>query len=628
MENFPQLSQSPISSRYGYTQVPRSATTTKRRFITIQTNDNLAEFSSSWTSSSPKRTTSNAIYKEISRLEEELDSYEINQKNSKNKEFFNEKQKEKDLKTYEKFLEGIIYCIGQVDTRISKCLGRGWTSYQKLLNKKIRQSNDQGLNTSRLNKDKKDIAVQVGDIFELIDKDEDFEKYIDILNSVITRIDQMNHSKVVKTLRQLLQSLKPIDIPSLSKIPSLPQQILTENPKELVQKYPEYSENDEVFLSRNKLGNLQVTRYTQTGLTFNDIQSWDYLKVMIKEKDREIRSLAERLEKLDKIEDEFNIQHKELNNHKKTLQELGKTTCRECKEKVKRIEAKSEEIKELKQAVIKTEVVEVELEKTKTKLKESFIVIGKKNEKIREMNENLDGLMKKIQDIASEREILEQKLNDEENKRLMIEEKLQQKLYSNIQLKSTLKEAKKNTKVFTLTPKFYQSNEEKIKKMPINLTTNDNKPIIEQEQGGFSDISIKDGSIRYKSPDVFLSSKKSANEMTSKILTPESNESFSINTSENFNAKLAEIHEDLSANNIVKRSLKEVKQTKEEMILKKLNMTQAEYLGLSKKARMEIFEILLAHNNKCGSECEHLKRVMMIKYRDKGTLYPTKKYNI
>lgn len=625
MENFPQLGQSPISARYGYTQVPRSATTTKRRFITIQTNDNLTELSHSWTSSSPKRTTNNAVYKEISRLEEELDSHEISQKNSTNKEIFNEKQKEKDLKIYEKFLEGIIYCIGQVDIRISKCLSRGWTSYQKLLNKKTRQGNDQGLSSSRIIRDRKDIAVQADDIFELTDKGDDFEKYIEILNSVITRIDQMNHSKVVKTLRQLLHSLKPIEIPSLSTIPTLPKQILTENPKELIQKYPEYSKDSEVSLTRNILGNLQVTRFTQTGLTFNDIQSWDYLKVMIKERDREIRYLGERLEKLDKIEKDFNIQHKELSDHKTTLQELGKTACRECKEKVKRIEAKVEEIKELKQAVVKTEVFEVELEKTKSKLKESFIVIGKKNEKIKEMNENLDELMKKIQDIASERELLEQKLADEESRRLMIEEKLQEKLHSNTKLKSTLKEVKGTTKGLTMTPKLHKNNEERVKKLLINLMTN-NKSNIEQED--FSDTSFKDDNIRYKSPDVFLSSKKSANEMTSKIYTPESNESFSINVSENHSAKLTGIHEDLSANNIVKRGLKGVKQNKEEIILKKLNMTRTEYLSLSKKARVEIFEILLAHNNKCGSECEHLRRVMMIKYRNKGTLYPTKKYNI
>jgi hypothetical protein len=64
------------------------------------------------------------------------------------------------------------------------------------------------------------------------------------------------------------------------------------------------------------------------------------------------------------------------------------------------------------------------------------------------------------------------------------------------------------------------------------------------------------------------------------------------------------------------------------MIIDKLNITKEEYLGLSKKARLEIYEILLAHTKKCGPECEHLKRAMMIKYKDKGKLYPTKKYNI
>ena len=70
------------------------------------------------------------------------------------------------------------------------------------------------------------------------------------------------------------------------------------------------------------------------------------------------------------------------------------------------------------------------------------------------------------------------------------------------------------------------------------------------------------------------------------------------------------------------------KKNKGNTIMGALKMTKEEYLQLSKKARIELYECLYEHKEKCGSECEHLKRAMMIRYKDKGLLLPMKKYNI
>lgn len=70
------------------------------------------------------------------------------------------------------------------------------------------------------------------------------------------------------------------------------------------------------------------------------------------------------------------------------------------------------------------------------------------------------------------------------------------------------------------------------------------------------------------------------------------------------------------------------KSSKRTTIMSILNLTKEEYLSLSKKARLEIYLSLLQHTTRCGADCEHLRRAMMIRYKDKGPLYPTKKYNI
>ena len=89
--------------------------------------------------------------------------------------------------------------------------------------------------------------------------------------------------------------------------------------------------------------------------------------------------------------------------------------------------------------------------------------------------------------------------------------------------------------------------------------------------------------------------------------------------------------DNLSLNGILKKNFKSNKKYKEETgekIMKALNITKEEYSSLSKRARMELFECLFAHKEKCGAECEHLKRAMMIKLKDKGQLYPMKKLTI
>ncbi|OMJ75296.1 hypothetical protein SteCoe_25614 [Stentor coeruleus] len=611
MENFPRLNSSP-SPKLTNPQIVKSSASAKYRIIPIQTNDSFLDQPNPKIISTPKKISNTALYKEISRLEEELDYFEIGQNNFSTKDFPDKKQKQKELKLYARFLDGIIYSIGQVDSRICKCLNRGWTSYQRALNKKVRKNSPECV---PMTTDKNDVAVQSDEIFDIGSQDMDLDNYIDILNSLILRVNNMNHRKVINSLQKLLSSLKPIDIPNISDISNLPKQLF-EAPKVTTQKSLQISNDLSTSISKNKLGSLQMTRVVQTELTVKDFSSWDYLKILVRDRDKEITKLTEKIHKLEKIEKEFNAQKKEIFENKLTMQEIAKNNCRECEEKAKKLAEKIEEIKELKQAMAKNENNNIELEKTRDKLRESFIILNKKDEKIKEINENLDELKKKVEQFSSEQENFERKSTYDDIRMHKNEWKAHPKMNSSIKIKPHIKDINNNNReVHSTSPNINHSGNIKNAKVHRQYFSNSKSSQEREEKHG------------HKTPDGLILSKYS-NDITINALNSEIDLSFSINNSDSPYPQLAEKQQNHSLNHIIHNKLKSNKSTKYREIMKKLNITKAEYLVLSKQARKEIYQILLLHTKKCGSECEHLKRAMMIRYKDKGLLYPTKKYTI
>lgn len=610
MENFPRLNSSP-SPKLTNPQVAKSSTSAKYRIIPIQTNDSFLEQPNPKIISTPKKVYSLALYKEISRLEEELDCFEISQNNFSTKDFPDEKHKQKEIKRYARFLDGLIYCIGQADSRISKCLNRGWTSYQRVLNKKVKKNSSECLSVII---EKNEKSVQVDEIFDIKSQDIDLDYYIDILNSLIFRVSNMNHSKVISSLQKLLSSLKPIDIPNISDISNLPKQLF-ESPKVPAKNIPEVSNDLSISISKNKLGSLQITRVVQTQLTLKDFSSWDYLKVLVRDRDKEIAKLTEKIYKLEKIEKDFMAQKKEIIENKLTLQEISKNNCRECEEKEKKILKKIEEIKEIKQAIAKNETNSIELEKTRDKLRESFIILNKKDEKIKEITENLDDLNKKFEKFSLEQVNYESKPTYDDLSIHKNELKSHSKMNSSIKIKPRIKNIKDYREAHSLSPNINHSANSKNSKIHRQYFSNSKSSIDREENHG------------HKTPDGLILAKYS-NDITANVLNSDIDLSFSINNSDNPYPQLVEKQQNHSLNHIVHKKIKSNKSAKYREIMKKLSITKTEYLGLSKQTRREIYEILLLHTKKCGSECEHLKRAMMIRYKDKGLLYPTKKYTI
>lgn len=624
MEKFSQIAQPPIAKKYSYSQVPKAVTLTKSRHLTIQPSEYLKETPSFQINSTPKKSYNVSVYREITRLEEELDCYEINQNNYSYKEIFDEKQKEKDLKTYEKFFEGIIYCIGQIDMRISKCLCRGWNSYQRVVNTKIRKESNISTISEVLIKVKKDAAVQVDDIFAFISKDEDFDNYISILNSLTTRIGNMNHNKVVKALRKLLVSLKPIDIPNHSSM-NLPSKSKAESFRDLTIKNSDHLNKNSMPAKVGKLGNLHISKVTQTGLTSKDIDSYEYLKVLVKEKDTVINTMNEKLEKLIIYEKALNALQEDSNDHKARPLELLKTPYKEWKDqeiqkgKRESLLNKTAEVDEKSNKIIINASPDTELKKTKSRLRGSSIEINKTDNYTNEQSENIDNQTKKVKNLISQREALEKKLSEEQAKTLLLEEELEKTLKNKSQLKTALKDLKESEKSNSKSP----STSPKSKIIHRNISSKEKFT----EPNESYDLNYTTEKLRHRLPEGYFKNKLLLNDISPKITTQDSHESFTINTSRNIKPRLSGYHVNSSVN-YMSHNNKYSNETRQDMIMRILNLTQIEYLGLSKKARLEIFEVLLNHKGRCGTECEHLKRAMMIRYRDKGTLYPTKKLNI
>ena len=409
MENLPYIISSPNSVKLKLSKISKSSSSTRSKNIN-QPIDQIFEIQNLRFSVTPNKSRQLAFSKEMTRLEEELDIKEIEIINRLKTDFHEESLIKNELKTYEVFIEKIISCITQNDSRIGKCVNRGWTGYQKIL-QKLNKFNENKPKTEVFEQ-KKNVIVNYKDCDAqteeeaIIEEKSKVAEYLKILNNVSNRINAMNHTSIVEALRTLLNSLKTIEIPSPTTTPEL--KIIDSPYKESETVVIETKNNlEHKYLNSKKTLTLKDSKETQTGLKSSDISSWDYLKIIIIEKDANIKNLTEKIEKHEEMNEMFKKQTSEFESQKKILEEFLNTGCANCKEKMKKIEAHKEVIQNLQVNITKKQETEAELEKTKTKLKESVKIITKKNSKIQELNDNLEDIMKQIEEVRYQRENLE-----------------------------------------------------------------------------------------------------------------------------------------------------------------------------------------------------------------------------
>ena len=124
MENLPYIISSPNSVKLKLSKISKSSSSTRSKNIN-QPIDQIFEIQNLRFSVTPNKSRQLAFSKEMTRLEEELDIKEIEIINRLKTDFHEESLIKNELKTYEVFIEKIISCITQNDSRIGKCVNRG-----------------------------------------------------------------------------------------------------------------------------------------------------------------------------------------------------------------------------------------------------------------------------------------------------------------------------------------------------------------------------------------------------------------------------------------------------------------------------------------------------------------------
>ena len=439
-----------------------------------------------------------------------------------------------------------------------------------------------------------DSSTQHFEELETLNTEFEFDKYIESLHRVIKGINHMHIGKIINKLNDLSNSLKTIEIPSPCSSPDITELNFTDTIKSIHTKLRVniHKKNTQKVEKNIPKPKLKENKETSTILKIEEIKLMESYKILLTEKDTKIIDLQAQLLRKDEVEELFVRKSKECEDLKQSLAEILATGCVQCKARKQQLTSTQAEIKNMQISVCKSINIEKELEQTKNKLKDSITTITVKNVKIQELTENLEDLAKKIEETKLQREELMEKLMNEEKLRNNVENLLSKEIENTVQLKKKI------------------LNKNSVNELAKNLKKSPDK-IVEN--------------VRTESPVISCTIINKGNPRTPSNIHEDSWIQSSPDTKRTgSNRKLVSKYSD-----ILTSSTKSYKKLKEGMkIMEVLKMTKEEYLALSKKTRMELFDCLFQHKEKCGADCEHLKRAMKIKYKDKGLVFPTKKYNI
>jgi hypothetical protein len=605
MEDFSSLLVSPSKLRLSYHISHKSTRfkATSNRKESFETGKNLHRYSIT-----PNRSKTFNLSSQITKLQEELDSEELALKLKEFKNCSEEEKNEGEKQVYKTFIENFIKVILQDPETavIAKALRRGWKGFLKTSE-----------NLSKLNQKPAKIKKKViksdnfTQTFEetILEEDKDLTLYINSLHNLAKNLNQMQTSKIIEKLRQLNNHLKPVDIPSPSRTPEVFEFDLTDTVKVI------HTKLKARFKASSKVEVPEVLTQdsaVQTFVRLDDFKLIEGFRQTLEEKENIILELMTRARKLQETEDLLKNRSKELEDIRSQLVQVKSEGCAYCKVKREQLETTGSQIRQLQMTVNKGLGVERELEITKKKLTDSLTVISQNNSKISSLTQNVQILSVKVQETRAQKEALEKKLTEEEKLRENVEIQLKKEIEVNYELKkNTVQSKKQRNEVETV---FFSSQESSA---PSQSTTPINKL---QPNKSSSRSPLFPPSNQSITPDrrQFLSFKSEE-----RTQIPEIDSESPKTTQKSF-----QTFQNIKIFHPTKEGENFSKITKKHWIMKHLKINKQEYLSLTKQERLEIFQALFEHKEKCGSDCEHLKRAMQIRFRNKNPLFPTKKYNI
>lgn len=603
--------------RFNYTLTLKSTKSTKSTKSKAENKESL-EYSSLCNtrrfSLSPKKSRTQHISTEISKLEDELDSQEISLKIYEARKHADENRDVAEAEIYEKYIEKLISLLTATDPSLGKSLSRGWRGYKNSVTRIKNHEETPRKETER--KETQENATQIPEETSLILGDNvDIDKYIFSLHNVMKGINKMQLGNIIEKLDELGHNLKTVEVPSASSSPEVDEIDFTDTIKSIHTRLKAH-----VISRKPKKIKIQIEKLdkaNQTVMKFDDFKGIENMKVLMGEKDKIISEINRKLRKKEDAEEMYAMKTKECEDLKKSIFEMKTTICKHCKQKKQKLDENQAEIKNLQITANKTIIVEKELQTTKTKLEESMVVISSKNTKITKLTENLEELNKKVVEAKAQRAELEEKLAEEQKIREAMQKQLRKTTEQSFEIKQYSGSSALSTSVAS------KSGNIKSEILTENISRGAIKATKRYEE--ISEDKIKQNN---RSVSPFIKADISISKIGS--LTPSEIAYEVLNNYSSPEGKKAGFIRERLLHKGNGMSVQDVKKSSkhQNIIMQALNLTKEEYLALSKRARLELYEALYEHREKCGSNCEHLRRAMLIKQKDRGQLFPTKKYNI
>ena len=546
-------------------------------------------------SQSPTKAKPFNVSHQLAKLQEQLDSAELSLELSKTCQH----QLKSEEKIYKSYMESLIHSITLQDRVTGKCLSRGWTGFLSSINSKKPSESEKIELIASPCKELVNKEVQANED-EALDVNEYFDQYLGSLHNMSRKVNKLQTGTIVEKLSQLLNKLVPIDLPSPSESPEPEAVDFIDTVKVIHGKLKRRM----VLPPPPPLQPLPktVSVASQTSFGVNDFHMFESYKILNDEKDFQITEMRIKIKALNQVQEKLNFKIKENEDLKRQINDTLVEGCSFCKVKKEQLALNSTQIRQLQTTVSKGMGVERELEVTKKKLNDSLNVISLGNSKILKLSANVEQLSEKVEEAKGLREKLLKKLSDEEKLRENIEVQLHKELETNIKLQKVVK-------------KYLPENINQCSLLQVPMPDSQNS-----SQASLSSTGLTLNQSFQMSSSILKSSSKTPNlPIKPGFLTPERQPRI-----KQFMETFSQNREDYSGSRDNFLAIPHKKQT----VISALGMTKQEYLSLSKKARIELFECLYEHRDKCGQDCEHLKRAMNIRIREKGQLFPTKKYNI
>lgn len=554
--------------------------------------------------SSLKKTSKNFfIVNETQKIEEDfrigLTQLNLNSLLSKN----SKSVKAEEVKLYEHAIENGLLYVQLLEKKLGSFLFRTWKSFRKLSFEVEEPCNKQFLDkTTATQVICKEKHSQTYDENEEID-DQNLDVYIEHLNRAMLRADAMNHDKLVSTLKKLLSDLGENDDLGLEGSGSYDDDInaIFIRNVEIASK-PVIRVKTELKQEKLKMPPLMTEKTTQTIEKNDDEISRQYLIKLLVEKENKIFSLNNEVKRLFNIEKDYNKIKFELKICREAIQEILKSNCSNCKEKVSQFSFGGNRMSTFKQ-MHEQEMSEIE---TLKKLNlSSKAEIENQLKAINELNESVYSLNRKIDEIKKKKKLLKMKLIEEEKLRREAESKYKDLSIERHNSLRTPSISKKDSIFLSQTTKNQVSMLEKRKSLnqrtqKTNLKRN--MGTINSESSSISDVE-----------DIDMN-----HSQISKALEPTLTK----------NPKIRIIRKMFEEVDDTRPKSSSSMHSRKRDILKILKISKEEFSSMSKQIRSELFECLFEHKSKCGPDCEHLRRAAQIRLKLRKTPYPMKKYNL